>query len=100
YSTMNRRKLDKLRREHAAMRRSPQDAASLQSLANRLGRKAANSRGKHPNWESSFDHVYPVSIPDHRGDIPTGTKNRILDCLEEDILAWDEILPDDFEEDT
>ncbi len=98
---MNRRKLGKLRKELEQMRRSPQNAAALQSLASRLERKLNTTRGKHPNWVSHFDHLYPVSIPDHGGrDIPPGTKNQILNALEDDILAWDEGLPNELEEDT
>lgn len=74
------------------MRRSPQKAAALQSLAKRLGRTKAD-RGKEPTWVSPFP-LYPLSIPDHGGgkDLANGTKNSILNQLEDDILAWDERL--------
>lgn len=93
---MNRRKLDKLKRELEQLRRSPQKAIALQSLAKRLGRKRVK-RGKEPMWEShEFAQLYPLSIPDHGGrDLATGTKNSILDQLEEDILCWEERIGDD-----
>ncbi len=38
-----------------------------------------------------FPHLRPLSIPNHKGrDLPLGTKNSILDQLEEDLDAWDE----------
>lgn len=98
---MTPRKLAKLKIELEGLRASPQKAAALQSLAKRLGRTLNTNRGKHPIWESAFGHLYPLPIPDHGGkDIPTGTKNRILDQLEEDIAAWDETLPEESENDT
>jgi hypothetical protein len=93
---MNSKKLDKLRRELAQCRRSPQKANDLQSLAKRLGRKLVK-RGKEPMWESvEFAELYPLAIPDHGGrDLAVGTKNSILDQLEEDILAWEERIGSD-----
>jgi hypothetical protein len=45
-------------------------------------------------WESvPFPELRPLSIPDHKGrDMPRGTKNSILDQLEEDLLAWEQRL--------
>jgi hypothetical protein len=89
---MNRRKLSKLRREWEQMWRSPQKASALSSLARRLGRTRVN-RGKHPMWESKFEHLFVLSIPDHgQKDLPPGTRNVILNELENDLLAWDEWL--------
>jgi hypothetical protein len=87
---MTRRKLDKLKRELAELRRSPQKAIALQSLARRLGRKPVK-RGKEPMWESeAFGELFVLAIPDHGGrDLPRGTRNSILDQLEEDIIAWE-----------
>ena len=95
---MHRRKLDKLKRELAQLRRSPQKARALQSLAKRLGRKKVK-RGKEPMWESTeFGDLFVLSIPDHGGrDLPPGTKNSILDQLEGDILRWDEKFDDEDE---
>jgi hypothetical protein len=96
---MTRRKLDKLKREWAELRRSPQKAIALQRLAGRLGRKPVK-RGKEPMWESDeFRELPPLSIPDHGGrDLAIGTKNSILIQLEDDILAWEERLGEEDDE--
>src|SRR6185437_12054879 len=52
YSTMDRKKLDKLREELDAMRRTQVRASAVESLAAKLGRTLAK-RGKHPIWENS-----------------------------------------------
>lgn len=89
---MNRRKINKLRQELAAFRRSPQDARALENLATQLGRTRID-RGKEPVWKSKFGNLRVVSIPHHGGrDIPVGTKNSILAQLEEDLDAWEEWL--------
>jgi hypothetical protein len=95
---MTRRKLDKLKRELLQLRRSPQKAAALERFAKRLGRKRVK-RGKEPMWESSeFDELYALSIPHHAGrDLAIGTKNSILDQLENDLLAWEAKLEKDEE---
>jgi hypothetical protein len=75
------------------MRRAQPKARELQSVAHKLGREKIQ-RGKHPMWESvPFPELRPLSIPDHKGrDMPRGTKNSILDQLEEDLLAWEQRL--------
>jgi hypothetical protein len=90
---MTPKKLDKLRGEILQRRRAPQKAADLEGIARRLGRKRIN-RGKHPMWESQdFPKLYVLSIPDHGSkDLPVGTRNSILDQLEDDILAWEELI--------
>lgn len=90
YSIMNCKKLDKLKRELLQMRLSPQKAENIASLAKRLGRRKAK-RGKEPVYESiEFNDLFPVSIPHHGGkDIPIGTRNSILNQLEDDIHAWE-----------
>ena len=91
---MNRKKLRKVRKLLAAMRRSPQNARKIERLASHLGREQVK-RGKEPVWVNPHFAVFPVAIPHHSGkDLPIGTKNSILDQLEEDILAWDEYLPE------
>jgi hypothetical protein len=87
---MNRKKLNKVKRELIQLRRSPQKAATLESLAGRLGRKLVK-RGKEPMWENvEFDELFPLSIPRHGGrDLSVGTKRSILDQLEDDVLAWE-----------
>jgi hypothetical protein len=88
---MTRRKLERLQREHSALRRSPQRARALISLAQRLGRVRVN-RGSEPTWESGeFDSLYPISIPMHGGrDLAPRTQKSILDALEDDLLKWEE----------
>jgi hypothetical protein len=96
---MTRKKLDKLKRELAELRRSPQRATALERLAKGLGRKLVK-RGKHPMWESAeFTSLFPLAIPHHGGrDLAPGTKRSILDQLEDDVLAWEARLEDDEED--
>jgi hypothetical protein len=95
YSIMNAKKLGKIRSRLAAMRLSPQGARALEKLARQLGRQSVK-RGKEPMWESTDFRLFPLSIPHHGGrDLPIGTKNSILDQLEDDILAWEEELSEE-----
>jgi len=94
---MNRKKLNKLGLELSQRRRAPQKAESLESLAIRLGRKKfRGKRGKEPIWLSDvFDDLPPLSIPHHGGrDLAPGTRDSILDQLEDDWRAWDMTLDD------
>jgi hypothetical protein len=93
---MNRGKLDKLRLELAKLRRSPQKASALESLAKKLGRKKVK-RGKEPVWvNQELSGVYPLAIPHHGArDISPGVQRSVLDILEGDIAAIEEMLPDD-----
>ena len=90
---MKQRKLAKLWKNLAALRRGTHKAREFESLARRLGRELVD-RGKHPMWESTvFDELDALSIPRHGGkDIPPGTKKSILNQLEDDLLAWEERL--------
>jgi hypothetical protein len=90
---MDRKRLQKIRREAESLRDTQAKAAALQRLARRLGREKVN-RGKEPMYESEpFPNLRPLSIPMHKGrDMPTGTKNSILNQLEEDIDAWHELI--------
>ena len=57
-----------------------------------LGRKL-EKRGKEPTWVHDVLPVYPLSIPHHGGrDLAPGTKNCILDVLDDDVFAWEQIL--------
>lgn len=89
----DRRRLEKLRSDIASARRSSKRAADLEALAKQLGRSKVK-RGKEPTWESDeFVGLVPISIPHHGGkDIARGTKNSILDQLEDDLIAWEEYL--------
>ena len=90
---MTRRKLARLWRDLAALRRGMHKAKKFESLAGRLGREHVK-RGKHPMWESAvFDELDALSIPRHGGrDISPYTKSSILNQLEDDLLAWEERL--------
>jgi len=91
---MNRKKLDKLKRELAGLRQGRHKALAFQRLAGKLGRKENTKRGKEPMWESeSFRDLYPLAIPDHGGkDISPGVQRQLLNLLEEDVLRWEELL--------
>jgi hypothetical protein len=91
---MDRKRLNKLKREVAQFRRSSPKAADLERLARRLGRQKRTDRGKEPIWESTvFNDLFPLSIPHHGSkDLAVGTKHSILDALEDDILNWEERL--------
>ena len=87
---MNRRKLNKIKRDLDSLRSTTPKASDLERLANRLGRKLVK-RGRHPMWErEEFGNLYALSIPHHGSkDVLVGTKNSILDQLEDDIIAWE-----------
>lgn len=92
---MNEKKLGKIRSQLASMRLAPQKARALESLARKLGRQPVK-RGKEPMWESKEFDLFPLSIPHHSSrDLSPGTKNSILNQLEDDILAWEEQLSDE-----
>jgi predicted RNA binding protein YcfA (HicA-like mRNA interferase family) len=89
---MNRKKLNKVKRLLDQARLGQRKAKDLEQLAKMVGRKKDN-RGKHPTWVHDDLPVYPLSIPHHSGrDLPLGTKNSILDILDEDVVAWDQKL--------
>jgi hypothetical protein len=96
---MDRNEIKKLKQQLAQMRRSPQKAKDIQSLAKSLGRSLFN-RGKEPTWVSDvFPNVNPLSIPNHGAkDFRPGTQKSMLNQLEEDIAAWELKLKDDDEE--
>ena len=93
---MNRRRLDRIKRLLEQARRSPQKARDLEALARMLGRRQ-DKRGKEPTWVHDELPVYPLSIPHHGGrDLKPGTRNNILNALEDDVMAWEERLgPED-----
>lgn len=89
---MIQKKLDQITRRIEQARRSPQKARDLERIAQQLGRTKVN-RGKEPTWESELPGRPPLSIPHHGGrDIAIGTRNSILDFLEDDVMALQEIL--------
>lgn len=93
---MNRKRLDEIRRELASMRRRQPKARELHELAKALGAREVN-RGKEPTFASdSFPWLRPISIPNHKGrDIPTGTRNNILNQLEDYLAEWDQTLSEE-----
>ena len=92
YDIMDQKKLDRITLRIMQARRSPQKARDLERIANQLGRTKVN-RGKEPTWESDLPGRPPLSIPHHGGrDIAIGTRNSILDFLEDDVMTLQEIL--------
>lgn len=86
---MKSSKIQKLENDLKKLRKTPQNARAIQKLAKALGRVTVN-RGAEPNWiNPKFPVLRPVSIPDHGGkDLAIGTKNAILNQLEDDIAEW------------
>ncbi|MDO8432535.1 MAG: type II toxin-antitoxin system HicA family toxin [Candidatus Binatus sp.] len=61
-------------------------------LAKAIGREPDNRTGKEPTYvHSELGDRRPLSIPNHPTLAP-GTKNNILDDLEGDLDAYEEIL--------
>ena len=89
---MNHKQIARIRTKLASMRLAPQKARDLEGVAKKLGRTKVN-RGKEPVWVNPDLGVFPLSIPHHGGeDLQIGTKNNILNSLEDDLLAWEDRL--------
>jgi hypothetical protein len=88
---MNRKRLAKIRLEVQALVRSPQGrkANEFTSLAKRLGRERSK-RGKEPTYVKQDDpkFTFPLSIPDHPGDLKIGTARSIAHQLLDDVDTW------------
>lgn len=86
------------------MRKSPQNrnAADFIRIAKKLGRIQDN-RGKEPTFIRERDPALspPLSIPNHPGDIKTGTARSIIDALLSDVDEWEILLEsgNDYEDD-
>jgi hypothetical protein len=94
---MTRKKLQRLKRRLAMLRQRPANIRSLelQSLARALGRVRDTSRGKEPTFVSLLlPASRPLSIPDHPGSLKRFTAGNILDVLEQDIFALEDMLTD------
>jgi hypothetical protein len=81
-------------RAHIAELRRARDVKSrdIVRLAQAIGRKPDNKRGKEPTYiHPEIRNRRPLSIPNHPTLAP-GTKNNILDDLEGDLDAYEEIL--------
>jgi hypothetical protein len=91
---MDRRKLDKLRKQVDELRKKGGIKSSeLESLARALGR-VPFKRGKEPTWvNKTFPDLRPLSIPHHGSkDLNRITVNLILDQLEQDIEKFEECI--------
>ena len=89
---MTLKKVERLRAEVEDLRRK-RDVKSREvvSLAKRIGRVLDN-RGKEPTYiHPELPNRRPISIPNHPTLTP-GTKNNILDDLDIDLDAYEEIL--------
>ena len=90
---MDKKKLIKIQPELDRMRQASVKASEIQGLAKKLGRRLTK-RGKEPMWENErFEDLPVLAIPDHGGkDLSPGVKHSVLNQLEDDIQAWDELL--------
>ncbi len=98
---MDAKKLSKIQRELNALKRSPQGhrSAEFVALAKKLGRVSSN-RGKEPTWVRADPppFEYPLSIPQHPKDMPTGTAKSIIDQLLDDADVWVSYLDEQSED--
>lgn len=88
---MTSKRLGKLRRELEAMQASPQGRRSrdFARLATKLGRQLFGG-GNHPNYvRTEAPAFFPLSIPNHTGDMPTGTARSIIESLLNDCDEWE-----------
>ena len=91
---MNLKKLKKLRKKLESFRRGIGNIRSkeLEGFAKSLGRKRVN-RGGELTYESELLPNSPVlTIPKHTSALSKYTAGNILDHLEGDIFALEEIL--------
>jgi hypothetical protein len=89
---MTLKKVERLRAEVADLRQK-RDVKSREvaGLAKRIGR-VPDKRGKEPTYvHPELSSRRPISIPNHPTLTP-GTKNNILDDLDSDLDAYEEIL--------
>lgn len=96
---MNAKRLQKIRLEIASLRRKGGvKSRELQSVAKSLGR-SLHLRGKEPAWVSDvLPNAFPISIPNHPGDLNKYTARSILEQLENDAEALELELEDEHEE--
>ncbi len=89
---MNQRKLAKLRRELESLRRrGGVKSRELESLARRMGRERRPQQTGEPQWVNEELGWRPLSIPHHPGDMPKGTSGSVLNALEDDLFALEEL---------
>jgi hypothetical protein len=95
---MSKKKLQRLKRQLATLRQRIGNIKSseLQRLAQALGRHHDTHRGKEPTFVSRLlPHSRPISIPNHPGSLKKYTAGNILDKLEEDIAALEDLLSEE-----
>lgn len=93
---MDRKTLDKAWELLRAARRGKPTAGDLEAIAKMLGRRA-RSGGNHPVWVTDhFPPHRPLPIERHGGSppIPPHAKKVIVNGLEADAAAWEEVLED------
>jgi hypothetical protein len=93
---MDRKALDKAWTLLQAARRGNPTADNLEEIAKMLGRRR-RSGGNHPLWVTDyFPQHRPLPIERHGGNpsIPQHAKKVIVNGLEADAAAWEEILED------
>ncbi len=91
---MNKPKLRKLKKQLERMRNRSASIRSeeLASFAGQVGR-VMDPRGKEPTYVSeALPNSRPLSIPAHSGTMKRYTAESILDALEQDLLAYEEML--------
>jgi len=98
YSTMDRKKLDKLWAALKAARHSPQKASDLEALA-RMAERTEQAGGNHPMWVSAFPQHRAFPIERHGGnpDLAPHVRKVVLNHLENDALAFEELIPQEDE---
>jgi|688.fasta_scaffold512664_1 hypothetical protein len=88
---MKEKKLVKLKKQLEDMRKSPQGrkADEFITIAKQLGREE-DPRGKEPTYVRKINPELspPLSIPNHSGEMKTGTARSIIDALLDDVDEW------------
>jgi hypothetical protein len=91
---MTRKKLNEVWRHIAAARRKLPKLANLEALARMCGRRPYPG-SKHVMWVSAdFPQHRPFPIPRHGGN-PVASytvRDAVLEHLEADATAWEEVL--------
>jgi hypothetical protein len=89
---MSTSKVARLRKEFTTLRRKGGvKTHEIEALAAALGR-IRHQRGKEPTWiNPDFPRLRPVSIPHHSKDLNRFTAQSILDQLEPDLEALEEL---------
>ena len=91
---MTRARLSRLKRRMSGLRARSAGIRTreLVSIAVALGRRRSK-RGDEPTYLSdSFPDLRPLTIPSHSRPLKRGTALNILDQLEQDVIAWEQVL--------